>query len=89
LLATGIAPRHAAIVVDAIVDAREWAIDPAQMLALVLSGPEVSGITTADTLTTVRTLITEAQREVFTIGYAVHHAGTIFEQVTSRMISIL
>ena len=85
LLATGIAPQHAAIVVDAIADARESAIDPAQIIDLVLSGPEVPGITTADTLTTVRTLIAEARREVFMIGYAVHNAKSIFELLASRM----
>jgi phosphatidylserine/phosphatidylglycerophosphate/cardiolipin synthase-like enzyme len=85
LVATGIAPQHAAIVVDAIADARESAIDPAQILDLVLSGPEVPGITTADTLTTVRTLVAEARREIFMIGYAVHHARTIFEPLAARM----
>jgi len=85
LFTTGIAPQHAAIIVDAIADARESAIDPAQILDLVLSGPELPGITTADTLTTVRTLIAEARREVFMIGYTVHNAKTIFEPLASRM----
>jgi phosphatidylserine/phosphatidylglycerophosphate/cardiolipin synthase-like enzyme len=85
LLATGIAPQHAALVVDAIAATRESAIDPAQILDLVLSGPEVPGVTTADTLTTLRTLITEAKREVLMIGYAVHNAKPIFELLGSRM----
>jgi len=71
--------------VDAIADARESAIDPAQILDLVLSGPEVPGITTGDTLTTIRSLIAEASREVFMIGYAVHNAKPIFELLASRI----
>ena len=85
LLATGIAPQHAALVVDAIAATRESATDPAQILDLVLSGPEVPGITTGDTLTTLRTLISEAKREVLMIGYAVHNAKPIFELLASRM----
>ena len=85
LLATGIAPQHAALIVDAIAATRESAIDPDQILDLVLSGPEVPGVTTADTLTTLRTLIAEAKREVLMIGYAVHNAKPIFELLASRM----
>jgi len=87
LLAKGIAPQHAAIVVDAIADARENATDPAQIVDIVLSGPEVPGIVTGDTVTTLRTLISEAQREVFMVGYAVHNAKPIFELLASRMAS--
>jgi PLD-like domain len=85
LLATGIAPQHAAIVVDAIADARESATDPTEIVDLVLSGPEVPGITTGDTLATLRTLISEAKREVLMIGYAVHNAKPIFEPLASKM----
>jgi phosphatidylserine/phosphatidylglycerophosphate/cardiolipin synthase-like enzyme len=85
LLATGVAPQHAALIVDAIAATRESAIDPAQILDLVLSGPQVPGVTTADTLTTLRTLIAEAKREVLMVGYAVHNAKTIFELLASRM----
>jgi phosphatidylserine/phosphatidylglycerophosphate/cardiolipin synthase-like enzyme len=85
LLATGIAPQHAAIVVDAIADTQNSATDPAQIVNLVLSGPEVLGIATGDTLTTLRTLISEAKREVLLIGYAVHNAKPIFELLASRM----
>jgi phosphatidylserine/phosphatidylglycerophosphate/cardiolipin synthase-like enzyme len=85
LLATGIAPQHAALVVDAIAATRESTIGPDQILALVLSGPEVPGVNTADTLTTLRTLIAEAKREVLMIGYAVHNAKPIFELLASRM----
>jgi len=85
LLASGIAPQHAAIVVDAIADAQESAIDPAQIVELVLSGPNVPGIIICDTLTTLITLIGEAKREVFMIGYAVHNAKLIFELLASRM----
>jgi hypothetical protein len=85
LFATGIASQHAAPIVDAIAATRESAIDPDEILALVLSGPEVPGVTTADTLTTLRTLIAEAKREVLMIGYAVHNAKPIFELLASRM----
>jgi hypothetical protein len=51
----------------------------------MLSGPEVPGIATGDTLVTLRTLIAEAKREVLMIGYAVHDAKPIFEPLASRM----
>lgn len=85
LLATGIAPQHAALVVDAIAETRESVTDPAQIIDLVISGPEVPGIATGDTLTTLRTLISEAKRELLMIGYAVHNAKPIFELLASRM----
>ena len=87
LLATGIAPQHAAIVLDAIAEAREFATDPTRIVDLVLSGPEVPGIITGDTLTTVRTLISEARQEVLMVGYAVHNAKPIFELLASRMMN--
>ncbi len=85
LLATGITPQHAAIVLNAIAATRETAIDPAQIIALVFSGPELPGVVTGDTLTTLRTLISEAKRQVLMIGYAVHNANPIFELLASRM----
>jgi hypothetical protein len=85
LLATGIAPQHVALILDAIAEVREYAIDPAQIFDLVLSGPEVPGINTADTLTTPRMLIADTRREVLMIGYAVHNAKPIFELLASRM----
>jgi phosphatidylserine/phosphatidylglycerophosphate/cardiolipin synthase-like enzyme len=85
LLTKGLSPQHAAIVVDAIAATRESAIDPARIVDLVLSGPEVPGISTGDTLATLRTLISEAKREVLMIGYAVHNAKPIFELLASRM----
>lgn len=85
LMANGLPSQHAATVLDAIAATRESATDPSQIIDLVLSGPEVPGVTTGDTLATLRTLISEAQREVLMIGYAVHHAKPIFELLASKM----
>ena len=80
-LATGIAPQHAALVVDAIAVTRETATYPRPSIFHLVSGPEASGITTGDTLTTLRTLISEAEQEVLMIGYAVHNAEPILNSL--------
>jgi hypothetical protein len=69
----------------AIVETRGRSTDPAQIIDLVLSGPEIPGVATSDTIATVRTLIAEATREVVLVGYAVHNAKPIFEPLASRM----
>ena len=74
-----------AVVADAIADARESAVDPARLLELVISGPDVSGIPTSDTAATMRTLIGEAAQRLLLVGYAVHNAKALFEPLASRM----
>jgi phosphatidylserine/phosphatidylglycerophosphate/cardiolipin synthase-like enzyme len=80
-------PVHTALMLDAIAQARE--VRSGQMLFdLVLSGPEVPGVPTADTAATVQTLIEGAQREVLLVGYAVHNGKRLFKRLAERMEAV-
>jgi len=74
-----------ALVAEAIADAREKTVDPAKIIELVISGPDVPGVPTSDTAATMRTLISEAMREILLVGYAVHDAQGLFEPLAARM----
>jgi phosphatidylserine/phosphatidylglycerophosphate/cardiolipin synthase-like enzyme len=74
-----------AIVAEAIAGARESAVDPSTIVELVISGPDVPGVPTSDTAATMRTLISEAMREILLVGYAVHNAQGLFEPLAARM----
>jgi hypothetical protein len=84
LLAMGCSTNHLAVLVQAIADERERAPDPAILLDLVLSGPDVPGIPTADTAATVQALMDEAIREVLLVGYVVHQGQQLFERLAAR-----
>ncbi len=69
----GLAPAHIALMLEAIAQTRERTADPQLLFELVLSGPEVPGVPTADTAATLQTLIENAQTEILLVGYAVHN----------------
>src|SRR5205814_1763091 len=52
---------------------------------LVISGPEVVGVPTADTAATIQTLIESAQAEIVLVGYAVHNGKRLFKRLAERM----
>jgi len=85
LVKGGMTPQHVATLVETIIVSRERAVSPDQILELVLSGPEVAGIPTGDTSATIQSLIEEAEREVLLVGYAVHHARSIFKRLAKKM----
>jgi len=70
-------------------DAREGSADPQMLFDLVLSGPEVPGIPTADTAAVLQTLIESAQTEIRLVGYTVHHGKKLFRRLAERMEAIL
>ena len=82
---SGMSPAHIATIVEAIITSRERAISPDQLVELVLSGPEVSGVPTNDTSATMQSLIAEATKEILLVGYAVHNARGIFAPLAKRM----
>lgn len=75
-------PNHIALLTEAVAATRERVTTPQQLFDLVISGPEVPGVPTADTAATVRTLIENAQSEILLVGYAVHNGGP-----TSRVLA--
>jgi hypothetical protein len=84
-VADGFAPRHLAAVVCGIAAAAERAPKPTSLFDLVLSGPDLPGVPTADTAAVMRTLVGRAAREVILVGYAVHDGRRIFEPLARRM----
>ena len=85
MIKQGMLPKHIALVIDAIVDARERSSNPQLLFDLVLSGPEIPGIPTADTYATFQNLVESAQTEIVMVGYAVHNGKRLFRRLAERM----
>ncbi len=85
LHATGVSLAGIAVFADAVVQMRARTGDPALLFDLVLSGPDVPGISTADTAATMRSLVEQANSEILLVGYAVHNAEPLFAPVAARM----
>jgi phosphatidylserine/phosphatidylglycerophosphate/cardiolipin synthase-like enzyme len=81
----GMSAAQIALVAEAIADAREKTVDPAKIIELVISGPDVPGVPTSDTAATMRTLIGEATQEILLVGYAVHNAQSLFAPLAAKM----
>lgn len=84
----GMSAPQMAVVVQCIADARESRPDPATLFDLVLSGPDMPGVPTADTAAVVQTLIARASREVLLIGYAIHNGKRLFKPLAERMTAM-
>lgn len=52
---------------------------------IVLSGPDVPSVPTADTGAVMQTLIAEACRSILLVGYAVHNGKRLFAPLAERM----
>lgn len=87
-IAEGYSPQHLATVVAGIAAAASRAPKPTSLFDLVLSGPDLPGVPTADTAAVMRTLVSQADREVILVGYAVHDGRKIFEPLARRMTEI-
>lgn len=51
---------------------------------LVVSGPDVPGVPTADTYAVVQSLFQEAQNEILVAGYAFHNGRLLFERLAEQ-----
>lgn len=87
-IAEGYSPQHLATVVAGIAAAASRAPKPTSLFDLVLSGPDLQGVPTADTAAVMRTLISQANHEVILVGYAVHDGKKLFEPLARRMDEI-
>lgn len=85
LLEAGWSRAQVALLVDSIAAAKSDTIDPGQLVDLVLSGPDVPGVPTADTAAVVRTMIEDANLEVLLVGYAIHNGRRLFEPLAGRL----
>ncbi len=84
----GFQPAQIALLLEVVVKDRGQATDPTALFDLVLSGPDVPGIPTADTAAVTHRLIEEATSEVLLVSYAVHNGQRIFERLAARMQAI-
>ena len=82
LEAAGFSPAQIARLVSAVIAGRERD----QILApdLVVSGPDVPGVPTADTYSVVQTLFQEAETEIVLAGYAFYNGRMLFERLAER-----
>lgn len=67
---------------------RERTADPQVLFDLVLSGPEVPGVPTADTAASLQTLIENAEAEILLVGYTVHNGKRLFKRLAERMDAV-
>jgi len=85
LVAQGWRTEQMAVLFDVVHETRATTPRPEKLLDLVISGPEVNGVPTRDTLAVMQSLIADAQREVILIGYAVHNGRKLFAPLARRM----
>ena len=81
-------PAQIAIALDAMAEIRGAGPDAAQLIELVLSGPEVLAAPASDTRATMDALIASATSEMFLVGYAVHNGADLFEPLAQRMAAV-
>lgn len=84
----GFSSLQIAILVEAIIKAQEAAPSPASLFDLVLSGPDVPGIPTADTAALIHTLIEEVTSEILVVSYAIHNGKQLFERLAERAAAV-
>lgn len=82
LSATGFTPAQGARLVLAVQAGRER--DQSLAPDLVVSGPDVPGVPTADTYAVVQSLFQEATTEVVIAGYAFYNARRLFERLAEQ-----
>jgi phosphatidylserine/phosphatidylglycerophosphate/cardiolipin synthase-like enzyme len=84
----GFSPAQSALLVEAIIKARENTPTPASLFELVLSGPDVPGIPTGDTAALIHTLIEEATTEIMLVSYAIHNGQRLFERLAAKVAAV-
>lgn len=79
---TGFSTTQIERLLHAVVAARER--DKTLAPELVVSGPEVPGVPTADTYAVVQSLFQEAEKEIVLAGYAFFNGRLLFERLAER-----
>ncbi len=84
----GMAPRHIAMLIEAIVHTRSRRLDATDIVDLVCTGPEAPGAANRDTGVVVRELFSSACESVLVAGYAVYQGREVFRSLADRMAAI-
>lgn len=85
LAAQGMDSEQMALLVQATLAEREAAVEPSQLVELVLSGPYVPTVPTAATAAQLRGLFTSAVQEVLVVGYAFYNGAKFFAPLVQRL----
>ena len=85
LIDKGYTAAQLALVLDMLLRDRARRPPVEQLIDLVTTGPEASGVTCRDTSVVVRELFAHAQRSVLVAGYAVYQGQQVFRALADRM----
>ena len=85
LIDKGYTAAQLALVLEMLVHDRAQRPAIEQVVDLVTTGPEASGVTGRDTSVVVRELFAHAQRSVLVAGYAVYQGQQVFRALADRM----
>jgi phosphatidylserine/phosphatidylglycerophosphate/cardiolipin synthase-like enzyme len=81
----GMAPRHVALLIEAVLQTRLRRVDATDLVDLVCTGPEAPGAVNRDTGVVVRELFSSACASVLVAGYAVYQGRDVFRTLADRM----
>ena len=84
----GMAPRHIALLIEAVLQTRSRRLDETDLVDLVCTGPEAPGTANRDTGVVVRELFSSAHDSVLVAGYAVYQGREVFRCLAERMAAI-
>lgn len=76
---------QAAVLIDAIVEARSKAKSVDELVDLVASGPDLPGIMNRDTSVVVQQLFRDAKECVLVVGYSVYQGTQVFATLAEEM----
>jgi phosphatidylserine/phosphatidylglycerophosphate/cardiolipin synthase-like enzyme len=84
----GIEAERTAELVGTVLVARERLPWPERLVDLIVSGPELDGLPSRETLPTILSLVEQATSEIFVIDYTIHGAQSFFERIADAMARV-
>jgi hypothetical protein len=88
LAGEGMQASHLALLIEAIAKTRKNQRSVTELVELVWSGPQATGITDRDTGVVVRELFSTAMREVLVAGFAVYQGHSVFRCLAERILEV-
>lgn len=85
LLSQGMGPAQVSLLLEAVAGQQARMRDAGSLYDIVLSGPDVPSVPTADTGAVMQTLIADACHSIMLVGYAVHNGKRLFAPLADRM----
>lgn len=85
LMSQGLGLNHIALLLETLAGLHARLDKSRSHCDIVLSGPDVPSVPTADTGAVMQTLIAEAKQSIVLVGYAVHNGRRLFASLAERM----